>query len=456
MARVGQAERLIKKGGHAHLMGVGGIGMAGLAWLLRERGFRVSGCDLQQNAQTGWLAENGVEFFSGHKKEHVSAEVDWVIRSTAVPDSHPEIAAALTLNIPVSRRGDVLAALMRGRTCIAVCGTHGKTTTTAIIAQILHCGYFVGGEIGGNPAVAKEGEIMAVEADESDGTLSGYSPDFAVITNIEYDHMEHHASEAAFIGCFERLIAQTKKRVYYCAGDPIASKLCAGNPKCTPYQFPEIPLQIPLPGKHNQWNAAGALAVAENWLPREKLLERLKTVQPVGRRFETVYHQNEIRIISDYAHHPTEIAALIQTALELNPKRLLGIFQPHRYTRTLALGPDFPPSFDGLEKLWLVPVYAASETPLEGGTSLDLMNRFDEKRRADVVFCESLELVWNTIKTELKPGDLLLIIGAGDIVKVAEWARRFDRDTTERKVSSTSTALRRAGAVRSAHPNKFF
>jgi UDP-N-acetylmuramate-alanine ligase len=429
MTAVDRAEQLIKKGGSVHLMGMGGIGMAGIAWLLKERGFTVSGCDLQENRQTQWLAANGIPISHGHSGDHISAEVDWLVRSTAVSDTHPEVQEARERGIPVSRRGEVLPALMRDRTCIAVSGTHGKTTTTAMIAQLLDCGFCVGGEIGGlKGAVARDHEIMVVEADESDGTVAGYTPDYSIITNIEYDHMEHHASEGAFIACFERLIEQTKKTVYFCADDPIAKKLCTGNPKCEPYFYPVPAWPLPMPGKHNQWNASAAMAVSKHWKSEAELLASLDKIEPIARRFETVFNRDGIQIVSDYAHHPTEIAALIQTAQELKPKRLLGIFQPHRYTRTLALGPDFPPSFQGLEKLWLVPVYAASEKPLQGGTTEDLIQRFSKDWKNNLSFFQTLEAAWADLSAQLQEGDLLLIIGAGDIELVADWARQAEAD----------------------------
>ncbi len=406
-------------------MGVGGIGMAGVAWLLKERGFKVSGCDLQANRQTEWLAKNGVSISFGHAEAHIDESLDWLVRSTAVPDSHPEVRRALERGIPVSRRGEVLPALVRDRTCIAVSGTHGKTTTTAMIAQVLGCGYCVGGEIAGIEGVARDGKIMAVEADESDGTVAGYAPDYAIITNIEYDHMEHHASEEAFIGCFEKLIENTKQKVFYCAGDPIASRLCGGHRKCEPYYFPTTRLPLPLPGNHNQWNAAATRAVAGLWKTEPEIVRAFENIEPVRRRFETVFEGRGIRIVSDYAHHPTEIAALIQTARELTPKRLIGVFQPHRYTRTRALGSDFPPSFEGLEKLWLVPVYAASEQPLEGGTSADLARRFPAEWSGRLIESPSLAAAWADIRSDLREGDLLLIIGAGDIEQLAEWAKQL-------------------------------
>jgi UDP-N-acetylmuramate--alanine ligase len=419
------AEDLIHQGGHVHLIGAGGIGMAGIAFLLKERGFTATGCDVQENRQTEWLREHGIAVALGHHESHIDGSVDWLVRSTAIPDTHPEVRKAREVGIPVSRRGEVLPALMRDRTCIAVSGTHGKTTTTAIIAQLLGCGYCVGGEIVGIDGVARDGEVMVVEADESDGTVAGYTPDVAVITNIEYDHMEHHASAAAFTGCFEKLIRNTRQKVYYCAEDPIARRLCSADPKCEAYGIPEGGLKLPLPGRHNQWNAAAALAVSLRWKTEPEILRVLKQIQPIRRRFETVFEGGGVRIVSDYAHHPTEIAATIQTAQELEPKRLLAVFQPHRYTRTRALGSDFPASFRGLDKLWLVPVYAASEPPLAGGTTKDLIGLFPDDWKGCLRYCEGLGGAWAQIQSELRAGDLLLVIGAGDIEWIAEQARRF-------------------------------
>ena len=421
MNPVDLAQELLEKGGHVHLVGMAGIGMVGVAFLLKERGFTISGCDMQENRQTDWLRKNGIQISAGHDKNHVK-DIDWLVRSTAVPDTHPEVCRAKELGIPVSRRGEVLPALMRDRTCIAVSGTHGKTTTTAMIAQVLGCGYCIGGEIAGIEGVARDGEIMVVEADESDGTVAGYTPDYAVITNIEYDHMEHHASEAAFIGCFERFIQNTKQRIYFCAEDPISVRICLGDPKCEAFPYPASRIPLPLPGDHNQWNAAAALAVSKLWMGEREILQALENIKPIRRRFETVFEDGGIRIVSDYAHHPTEIAALVQTALELKPRRLLAVFQPHRHTRTRALGAAFPASFQGVEKLWLVPVYAASEQPVEGGTTKDLMARFPGGWEGRLRYSKTLEGAWVDIQPELREGDLLLIIGAGDIEQLAEWA----------------------------------
>ena len=415
-----QIEKLLSEPRRIHMIGIGGIGMAGLARLLKERGHIVSGCDEQENRQTAWLREKGIPVLIGRDLSHL-ADVEWIIRTTAVPDDHPEVVKA---KVPVHRRGEVLPALLRDRFTIAVSGTHGKTTTTSMIAQILGCGYCIGGEVPGFDGVAKDGEIMVVEADESDGTIASYYPDIAVITNIEYDHMEHHASVEAFEACFKMFIANTRQKIVYCAEDPAAARLCAGNSKAVPYGVASGEWRVALPGRHNRLNAAAAIEVSRQWKTEAEIFQCLEKIKPVRRRFEKVF-EGEYTIISDYAHHPTEIRALIQTTLEtLKPKRLLGVFQPHRYTRTKALMDDFPPAFQGLEKLWLLPVYAASEKSLAGGTSEDLLEKFRNIEQLEVVFFQSLEETWQDIQDELRAGDVLLIIGAGDIEKLAEWARR--------------------------------
>ncbi|MFA7257486.1 MAG: Mur ligase family protein, partial [Kiritimatiellales bacterium] len=346
---------------------------------------------------------------------------EWIVRSTAVPEDHPDVKNA---TVPVTRRGEVLPVLLRDRFTIAVSGTHGKTTTTSMIAQILGCGYCIGGEVPSFDGVAKDGEIMVVEADESDGTVALYHPDIAVITNIEYDHMEHHASVEAFEACFKTFIQNTKQKIVYCAEDPVAFRLCKNNPMAVPYGFQvsDFKFQVSLPGQHNRLNAFAAIEVCKQWKSEKEIVSALAGLKPVRRRFEKVF-EGDYTIISDYAHHPTEIRTLIQTALEtLKPKRLLGVFQPHRYTRTKALMDDFPPAFQGLEKLWLLPVYAASEKPLAGGTTDDLMNRFSNDWKNRIKIFQTLEKVWQDIQCELRAGDVLLIIGAGDVDKIMECA----------------------------------
>ena len=406
---------LLSKPRRIHMLGVGGIGMAGLAVLLQERGHVVSGSDLQENRQTAWLRAKGIVL-----QRDVPVDAEWIIRTTAVSNSHSDVCSA---TVPVSRRGEVLPVLLRDRFTIAVSGTHGKTTTTAIIAQILDCGYCIGGEVQGFDGTARDGEIMVVEADESDGTVALYSPDIAVITNVEYDHMEHHASVEAFESCFREFVKNTKQQVIYCADDPAASRLCATASNSVPYGvgISEFSSPVSLPGAHNRLNAMAAVEVAQLVGKEDfEIFQRLEHLNPIKRRFEVVF-DGAYTVISDYAHHPTEIRALIDTTLKtVNPKRLLAVFQPHRYTRTLALGDDFPPAFVGVDQLWLLPVYAASEEPISGGTTEDLFEKFKTYGSPAVKILPILEEVWQTVSVELEEKDCLLIIGAGDVEKIGE------------------------------------
>jgi UDP-N-acetylmuramate--alanine ligase len=440
-----------------HLMGVAGIGMAGLAVHLAARGFHMTGCDLSPNRVSDALASRGVKILEGHSPSHIAPDVRWLVKSAAIPDDSDEILAARIGGLPVYPRGAVLSALLEGRTSIAVTGTHGKTTTSAMIAQALadsglEPGFCIGGEVTalGGVAAPGAGKILVVEADESDGTVILYEPDIAVITNIEYDHMEHFHDEETLVGCFRTYAANAKRRVVFCADDPRASAVCEKNPKGFSYGFSASAdlrgadieetassvrlnalldgkelgrIALNVPGRHNAQNALAACAAAmELGLSFEQVRRGLEKFAHARRRFEKVVDRDGLLVISDYAHHPTEIRALVQTALKFGGKRVVGVFQPHRYTRTLALGKEFPPAFAGLSGLVLVPVYEASESPLAGGTSEDLFKHFQSFGRVPTRYIPSLEEAWRHLKSSFEKGDLLLVIGAGDVEKIAEWA----------------------------------
>ena len=450
--------------GHVHLAGICGVGMAGLAILLKARGFRVTGCDLMVNRLAAMLRARGIEVAERHSPGHLTPDTTGVIRSTAVPESSDEIQAAITRGIPVFRRGEVLAALLNDGASVAVAGTHGKTTTTTFIAQVLtaagtHPSFCIGGEVEplGGVAGTGTGPVTVAEADESDGTLALYSPDIAVITNVDFDHMEHFAGVAEFEACFEAFIRQTRRCLVYCADDPRAAKLCAGAAGTLSFGFSESaelraesilespgsteikvlrsgrPLgvfTIPAPGRHNVLNALACLGVGlELGLSPEVLREHLAKVVLPRRRFDRLLDRDDIMVISDYAHHPTEIAALVRTAQGLKRPRLLGIFQPHRYTRTLALGKDFPASFAGLDELVLCPVYAASEAPLPGGSTWDLYTHCRRSPGLNVSVASSLQSAWEYCRGRLQMGDALLVIGAGDVERIAGWAKEDLRQT---------------------------
>jgi len=452
--------------------------MAGLAFLLKARGFRVSGCDLSVNRLADWLAGHGIGVTSGHSAEHLAHGVDWVVRSAAVPLECEELRAASGSGIPVFARGQVLPCLLAGHRSIAVSGTHGKTTTCTFIAQLLKASgrdvsWCIGGECPELGAVAgagrEPGSPLVVEADESDGTVALYHPQVAVVTNVEFDHMEHFESREAFESCFRRFIGNSEK-VIFCGEDPGVSAMARGLANVVSYGLSEHcdlrgrelratasaleltleqsgralgRVKIPVAGEHNALNALGAAAAAfEMGLDFAEIAGGLGRLSLPRRRFERVAEGGGILVISDYAHHPSEIAALVRTAARLDAGRLVALFQPHRFTRTRALGPGFPAAFEGVQQLILAPVYAASETQINGGSSWDLYEQF--RRRAgvgmEVLAAGSLAEAWGYLKGDLRAGDVFMIVGAGDVEQVAAWANDFLVSTVPARAGGTDLA----------------
>ncbi len=450
--------QLARPPGPVHLMGIGGVGMAGLAVQLSARGHAVSGCDREPGSFGPWLQQRGIRVLCGHQVDHLTPAPAWLVRSPAVPESEPEGQAARRLGLPVYVRGTVLPALLNTRFGMAVGGTHGKTTTSAMLAHLLvQCGveasFCIGGDVPslGGVAAAGRSDVMVVEADESDGTLVLYEPAYAVITNVELDHVDFFTREEELDACFACFARQARRALVYCADDPgavraaraartagisygltspadwsaevlastgrglIARVRCRGREQGQ--------LEVPVPGSTNLLDALAAVAVAVDYgCPFEQVAGALRHFRPVRRRFEILAERNGVTVISDYAHHPTEIAAFLQQVRGLAPRRVLAVFQPHRYTRTAALGPAFPPAFAGVDELVLVPVYAASETPVPGGTLADLHAHFIRHGRIPVSAAQSLLEAWEYIRKKWRPGDVIAVVGAGDVERIAGWA----------------------------------
>jgi len=460
---------LCEKKTHVHMLGVCGVGMAGLAFLLRKNGFKVTGCDQAPNHLAAWLKKRGIAVFSGHDPAHI-AGADWLIRSSAVAENNPELKAAHKAGKKIFRRGLVLAALSSAAESICISGTHGKTTTTAIITQILRKAgltpsFCIGGEVSSLGGVAGwgAGRNIVLEADESDGTLICYHPYISVITNIDFDHAEHFKNLAALEECFAQMAENTRRTVLYCRDDKVAGKVAGKLQNSISYGFSagaDLRLTqwkdnsrglgcslefhgkklgqicLPVPGRHNALNAAAACAVGlELGLPFADIARALSEFQPAARRFEKIVERNDLLVISDYAHHPAEVAALLSGIRALKRNRWLAVFQPHRYSRTNALGKFFPPAFRGVDELILCPVYEASETEIPGGTSWDLYEQFRQygeapceakmakKGKIRTVCARSLRQAWDYLKTRAAPGDGILVIGAGDVVKIGAWAK---------------------------------
>ncbi len=455
------AARLAGGRGRVHLVGVCGVGMAGVAFHLARRGFQVSGCDCAPGALAGWLEARGIPVAGGHDPAHAAA-ADWMVRSAAVRPDHPELAAAAARGAPVFRRGLVLAALLSGCNSVAVCGAHGKTTTTSMLVQLLRgCGlapsFCIGGEsaaLGGVAGAAGStgaAGIFVAEADESDGTLAGYAPDIAVLTNLEFDHAEHFENLDALRACYAALARAVKRRLVYCADDPEARRLGAPHPRGVAYGI-ERPadwraaqvvesgagaafdvilrgralgrLTLPVPGKHNVLNALAACAAAEEWRPDfADVCRALGRFEPVRRRFERVLDADGLLVFSDYAHHPSEIATVLGNLKHFPRARWRAVFQPHRFSRTRALGPALAQVFEGLDELILAPVYAASEPEQPGGTAWDLYAQLRQAGKVRTICATSPAQAWGYLRGCLRAGDGLLIIGAGDVGRMAERAQ---------------------------------
>ncbi len=450
--------------GRAHAIGVCGVGVAGVAAWLARKGWKVSGCDSLAGGKTAeWLRAQGVDVVAGHDPSHIDSDCDILIHTAAVAASHPEMRRAAELGVPVLRRGLALAALLGGCRAVAVCGTHGKTTTTTFATRLLRAlgddaGWCLGGTAEGLDGYSGGGmtvdSIVVAESDESDGTLAAYAPYIMVVNNIEFDHMEHFEGEAALVECFVSAARKTRRAVIFGADSRRAVQVAqSASVQAIGFGFCEsaemratnlrmdangttfemswrgAPLgdvRIDSPGRHNVLNALGAatVAVSLGHDPAEVAGGMRSLGALPERRFECLANTNGIRVVSDYSHHPTEIKALVEVARLQNAKRIVALFQPHRYTRTLALGADFPPSFSGIDKLVISPVFEASEAPIDGGHSSDLYARFRNATGAGEsipvpMIAPSLDAARDYLLHELRDGDLFLAIGAGDIVRTA-------------------------------------
>lgn len=447
--------------GQAHAMGVCGVGVSGVAVLLRARGWRVSGCDRHVDpAMAAWLAERGVAVAAGHDPAHL-AGCDLLLLSAAVPDGEAEPARARAAGVPVIRRGVALAALAAGRRAVTVCGTHGKTTTACFVTRLLQTlgdapDWCIGGATRalGGVAGTDGGGPLVVEADESDGTLALHEPAVAVVTNIDDDHLDHFGGPRALRDCFAAAASRAREGVVFGADDEGAAAVCADLPRALGFGFGGSArlrgavtamdaarmrlavsldgrslgsVELGVAGRHNALNALAALgaAIALGHAPQDALAALAALDELPARRFETVTAAAGVRVVTDYAHHPAEIAALVELARLQRPRRLLALFQPHRYSRTKALAARFPAAFRGVDVLLLAPVYAAAETPLDGGRAEDLYRAFRDTAAAGVPvprLVSSPEAAWHWLRDRLRPGDLLLVTGAGDVAQVARRA----------------------------------
>ena len=430
-----------------HLIGIGGVGMAGLAVLLKARGHEVSGCDLKATPRTRWLESQGIPVFVGHSPDHLK-DADEVIVTPAVARDNPERQACVNPRF----RGEVLAELVNSTDGIAVCGSHGKTTTATWIAKLLQAlgesvSWCIGGETGAFPvAHAAASGPLVVEADESDGTLALYRAKTLVVNKCEYDHPDHFKTEADYFACYE-----TAKRN---AEAVIESE----SLDCSMVRTFECSNGLP---EHNLKNMRAAVEVAlrrgHAMTDIAKALPQIVAKLP-DRRFERVWPQsnnqtversNNLLVYTDYAHHPTEMACAVGMARQICRGTLRVLFQPHRYSRTKALLRDFPAAFEGADEVVLCPTYAAFEQPVEGGDIADLYRacreRFsaETRRRGEVslFLSRSCDEAWEHAFNSMREGDLTLLLGAGDIINLVPQIHR-DLDSASLRLCASNPTPR--------------
>ena len=451
---------MYKRYKHIHFVGIGGIGMSGIAELLLNLGYQVSGSDVKDADITRRLSRLGATIKIGHHADHIRG-ADVVVLSSAIPEDNPEAQAARVLgNVPVIRRAEMLAELIRLKYSVLVAGAHGKTTTTSMVATVLARGgldptVVIGGKLNawGTNAKLGRGDFIVAEADESDGTFLLLPPTIAVVTNIDLEHLDYYRdidhiqrsfleflSRIPFYGqavlCLEdehvqAMLPQIRKRFATYGFSPQAdfqARNIQMHGLMTSYkafhQGHELgEVEIPIPGRHNVLNSLAAIAVARelevDWASIQAGLADMTGVQ---RRFQIKGESNGVLVLDDYGHHPTEIRNVLETLSSCYPdRRKIVAFQPHRYSRTRALMDQFARCFYQSDVLLVSEIYAASEKPIAGTTGQVLAEQIARHGHHDLHFCPTLEDMLKSLLDIAAPGDVVITLGAGNVWQVGEW-----------------------------------
>lgn len=448
-----------RKTKHIHFVGIGGIGMSGIAELLANLGYRVTGSDLNRSKITDRLGELGCSVFMGHDGQWVEG-ADVIVASSAISDNNPEILAAREQGIPVVMRAEMLAELMRLKKYgIAIAGSHGKTSTTSMVSWImaqagLDPTIVVGGKVdclGGNAKLG-EGEFLVAEADESDGSFLKLSPVLEVVTNIDFEHPDFYADidqvKEAFVEFIDKVpfygaaiiclddkniaevLPRISKRVITYGLTRQAEvyaenlKIENGRSRFDAYREGELlgTVELPQPGKHNVYNSLASICVGlELEIDFSVIAEALGSFAGVQRRLELKGVAGNVTVVDDYGHHPTEILATLSAVKQAWPdKRLVVLFQPHRYSRTKGLFSEFQTCFHQADFLVMTDIYAASEEPIEGIDSLRLLEKIKQHGQRKTAYIGEVEKLAEAVKDNLMPGDLVLTLGAGNIFRAGE------------------------------------
>jgi UDP-N-acetylmuramate--alanine ligase len=459
---------------HVHFVGIGGIGMSGIAEILRTMEFGVSGSDLKPNDITRRLETMGVKVYVGHRAENVEG-ADVVVFSSAIAQSNPEVVRARALEIPIISRGEMLAELMRVKYTVAIAGSHGKTTTTSLVATVLRQAgldptVLVGGKVNalGSNARLGAGDLFVAEADESDGSFLRLAPTIAIVTNIDPEHLDHYGTHENVKDAFVQFCNQTPfyGLVVLCVDHPhvqsilprvVRRHVTYGTSRQADYRARDVRFEglstrfsavrrgeplgdfvVRMPGAHNVLNALAVIAAADELeVPLNVVRDAIESFHGVQRRFTVIGQpvierggtRGDVMLVDDYGHHPAEVEATLDAAQRGFDRRVVVAFQPHRYTRTHALFEDFTRAFNKADLLFVTEVYAAGEQPIAGATGEALAAGIRAHGHHRVEYVPDKRKVADALYGAVRPGDIVIALGAGDINQsVRELLARLEKE----------------------------
>jgi len=454
---------LLNKNSHVHLIGIGGVSMSGIAEILAERGYKVSGSDLKESKYLELLEKYDVDLFIGHAASNIEG-ADLIVKTSAIPANNPEIKAAKMKGLKIVKRAEMLAYLMKDKKTIAVAGTHGKTTVTAMLAAIfkrakMDPAVMVGGflkELNGNIADGK-GDYFITEADESDGSFLYFDPYLLLLNNLELDHPDFYQDLDQFMNIFKRFADKNDKQsiLLYNRDDKNLNSLFENRKKSLSFSLQKgeftardieydkfkssfafyhqnnllAQMELSVPGEYNLYNALGAAAAAYSLnIEIEAIKSALKDFSGVGRRFELKgrIKNSQVDLVDDYAHHPTEIKELLKTVKNMDYKKIRVVFQPHRYSRTWKFMDEFSASFSDADQVYLTDIFSASEKNNHQISLTDFAASITENSNVECQHLADFDEIADKLLAESEAGDIILCVGAGDITELSDLILKKD------------------------------